>query len=250
MNNTGVINTSQKRRVFKEKFGEILIPRGFVFKKNRFVRIHPGIALLIVEMDVTKTTSYIEFNCLPMCINFQRNTGIAHCRVDSFFTEEQSHYAYQNYNDFDMRFHDQYSVFVNDLFTAFDSVHDRATMHHFRTIMQAKYPSAYFNMLVCVQCEKYEEAYKYAQMYKQYHVEAKESMNRFYLEKQTYSSMTKEDREDHANYILSCDMSIQEANKWQKRIENKEYNKMQKIIEENCKISDDLCRKAYPEFYK
>lgn len=94
------MRSRQKRALFQREFGAGLLPRGFVYRENMFLRLHPGEVLLAVGLYLSPSGSgYIEYGVLPFCNGISRPpfSGLARVSVrngrrweDIFHAREQA----------------------------------------------------------------------------------------------------------------------------------------------------------------
>ena len=61
------MNAREKRALFRKDFGEHLLPQGFIFRENAFLRAHAD-ALLVVRLDLAPSgNGYVEYDALAAC---------------------------------------------------------------------------------------------------------------------------------------------------------------------------------------
>ena len=61
------MNAREKRALFRKDFGEHLLPQGFTFRENAFLRAHAD-ALLVVRLDLAPSgNGYVEYDALAAC---------------------------------------------------------------------------------------------------------------------------------------------------------------------------------------
>ena len=61
------MNAREKRALFRKDFGEHLLPQGFTFRENAFLRAHAD-ALLVVRLDLAPSgNGYVEYGALAAC---------------------------------------------------------------------------------------------------------------------------------------------------------------------------------------
>ena len=61
------MNAREKRALFRKDFGEHLLPQGFTFRENAFLRAHAD-ALLVVRLDLAPSgNGYVEYGSLAAC---------------------------------------------------------------------------------------------------------------------------------------------------------------------------------------
>ena len=61
------MNAREKRALFRKDFGEHLLPQGFIFRENAFLRAHAD-ALLVVRLDLAPSgNGYVECDALAAC---------------------------------------------------------------------------------------------------------------------------------------------------------------------------------------
>lgn len=58
---------AEKHALFRAAFGSMLLPAGFVYKRNRFLRVHPGAVALVVGFSAERGDRVI-FTALPLAI--------------------------------------------------------------------------------------------------------------------------------------------------------------------------------------
>lgn len=78
------MRSRQKRALFQREFGAALLPRGFVYRENMFLRLHPGEVLLAVGLDLAPSGGgYVEYGALPFCNGISRPpfSGLARVAV-------------------------------------------------------------------------------------------------------------------------------------------------------------------------
>ena len=61
------MNAREKRALFRKDFGEHLLPQGFTFRENVFLRAHADV-LLAVRLDLAPSgNGYVEYDALAAC---------------------------------------------------------------------------------------------------------------------------------------------------------------------------------------
>lgn len=61
------MNAREKRALFRKDFGEHLLPQGFTFRENAFLRAHADV-LLAVRLDLAPSgDGYVEYDALAAC---------------------------------------------------------------------------------------------------------------------------------------------------------------------------------------
>ncbi len=191
------MRSRQKRALFQREFGAALLPRGFVYRENMFLRLHPGEVLLAVGLDLAPSGGgYVEYGALPFCNGISRPpfSGLArvavrdgrrwedifHAREQWQVMEEQSAQLERQWREnpcarsmeavraieelsYLKRFYEQYFSFFKDVFERFarvTSTREALAFHEWAIGFYNANPMP--SILECVAVGEYEKALAYA----------------------------------------------------------------------------------------
>lgn len=191
------MRSRQKRALFQREFGAALLPRGFVYRENMFLRLHPGEVLLAVGLDLAPSSGgYVEYGVLPFCNGISRPpfSGLArvavrdgrrwedifHAREQWQVMEEQSAQLERQWREnpcarsmeavraieelsYLKRFYEQYFSFFKDVFERFarvTSTREALAFHEWAIGFYNANPMP--SILECVAVGEYEKALAYA----------------------------------------------------------------------------------------
>ncbi len=77
------LNARQKKALFKDTFGAILFPAGFIYKDNYFIRVHPHECVYLNKYAKTKVYVTLAKTYAQRCIEeAQRNPDFLLGRSD------------------------------------------------------------------------------------------------------------------------------------------------------------------------
>lgn len=242
-------NGPEARKMFRNLFGEVLIPRGFVQYKNSFVRVHPNEVVLMLELQLGRSDRYVNYDLLPMCADLAEAVFM-HYRVEMFrdkCTDPRM---------ISMSIEEQFNVFVEKMLERFDGIHDVLSMRNFDQDMiipiYGEAERGYFRMLESLAMEDYESAQFYVELILERNYEAIEG-ERKNLDWQNRLTTSRERKKNEAffeQYKAKIEENIVTLKLWQDRILNKEYNEIEDILRKNRNSSNQLCATLWPSFYQ
>lgn len=259
----------QKQTIFKKKMGELLLPNGFVFKKGKFIRVHPGQVLLCIMMQLHRQHSTILFGGMLFCTETRYiEDPYPGWREEDFIDHDENYHenfksmfyvAFEN-----GAFEKRYQVFRDKAFPGFNTITDVRSLLTFEVGVMEKERFRVSNdikkMWGYIQIEEYNRALecakKVVQRYtddiigcKERITEIKNDVNGYY--RKIYSKSYRESAiSREGKNIQMFQAAIEEYNRYVEALEVGQYDKLQDQIKRMIIENTEIARVKYPEFYK
>lgn len=280
------MRSRQKRALFQSEFGAALLPRGFVYRENMFLRLHPGEVLLAVGLYLSPSGGgYVEYGALPFCNGISRPpfSGLArvavrdgrrwanifHAREQWQAMEEQSAQLERQWREkpcgFDAeavramselsylkRFYEQYFNFFEDVFERFarvTSTREALAFHEWAIGFYNANPMP--PILECVAVGEYEKALAYARFALERTQKTRQGNLQSRLnqpERGKRNAKRAQERREYQNLALKKNQeAIRRAEQDVDDLQRGRYGRFQARIAANEALSFQSCAEIFPE---
>lgn len=251
------LNARQKRTMFRDRFGEILLPAGFIYRENRFARVHPGECLLLVELQLGRTNAYVRFDAIPLCHRERLQTPAAGCRVDTFYKLSGLSFEQYYLKAFeDGRLEAQLGLFRRFVMEGLLQIRTNENLLAFENeVLLPALPNSRWHdrLLESLQQRNYNAAMEHIRSLREHTlscIRAEEENMRFSLQCLDTPRQRAEAEQSFARYLEITNQSLQLCSDWEQRIVQGNYPEISAILAENIAAADACCRERWPEFYE
>jgi len=253
-------SAQQKRAAFRREFGERLLPHGFLYRDKRFIRVHPGQLMLVVELYLAPSgNSYLQFGAKPMCAGIKDEPPCGEFRPDTLRSLHPNPELFFQQalvsKDFEERLAAQKDFFFSAIFDTFNSAVDTASWlkadawlrqvngiyAQDRQVLGSIMVQDYSGARECIASSIASHVLSISQLRQNLdHCSRQESRDRYDAE---MIGLLNEN-------IALDQQHIHRLEHWRDMLDRRDLAPLIQIIEGNLRQADGVCRARYPEFYK
>lgn len=250
------LSAAQKRTLFKSRFGEILLENGFVWCKDRYVRVHEGEIQLSVGLQIARRgLAFIGFGAVPFCLGTIDWESLWGERIEQFIPSGSERSSFG-----DAGFEDQLDqclrLFRDTLFTPFNALRDVRSLLDYQenqllpALRYMDHTSAYH---ICLQLEDWDSAKTHLSTLIAVYDEALDSVRREEAAELRIATSERCKVQIRASSADRRERILRERSQLQKDLDllnSGTFHPLQERILQNISVSQDASRKLYPRAWR